>query len=355
MKFTLNLDKKKKFLINFSYFTVWTIIIYVIFKITAVYLLPFLIGLIIAYAVQKPANYLSHKLGFKRQICAAVLSVLFYIIIVAILALLIWILYSQSNKLIKLVTTSDAIGSYVNNIVGFVSKIFEKYNNDFNHTIKKFTDETTNGFVLKISAFLSNGITSFVKKVPVLLISSVVTVVATCYIAKDFDRLKVFVKGFISKEFYKRINDIKNVFINCFFKFFVGYFWLYIITFAELLIGLMLLGVKNFIAIAFLISIIDLLPVFGTGAVLLPWASIQFIQQNYRFGIGLTIVYIVIVIIRNFLEPKIIGKQIGINPLFTLVFIFLGLKLGGIIGMIVLPIILTVLFTYCRQQIANNK
>lgn len=355
MKFTLNLDKKKNFLINCSYFTVWSLIIYVIFKITAVYLLPFLIGLIIAYTVQKPANFLSHKLGFKRQICAAVLSVLFYIIIVAALALLIWLLYSQSNKLVKLVTRSDIVGSYVNNIVGFVSNFFEKYNNNFNDTIKKFTDETTNGFVLKISAFLSNVITSFVKKVPVLLISSVVTVVATCYIAKDFDRLKVFVSGFISNEFYKRIKDVKNVFINCFFKFFVGYFWLYIITFAELLIGLMLLGVKNFIVISFLISLIDLLPIFGTGAVLLPWATIQFIQQDYKIGIGLTSIYIIIVIVRNFLEPKIIGKQIGINPIFTLVFIFFGLKLGGIVGMIVLPIVLTVLFTYCRQQMADNK
>jgi predicted PurR-regulated permease PerM len=72
-------------------------------------------------------------------------------------------------------------------------------------------------------------------------------------------------------------------------------------------------------------------------------------------GLGLVILYLIITVIRNFAEPKIIGKQIGINPLFTLVFIFLGLRLGGIMGMLVLPVVLTVLFTYFRRQISDNN
>ena len=97
----------------------------------------------------------------------------------------------------------------------------------------------------------------------------------------------------------------------------------------------------------------DLLPVFGTGIILLPWSVFSFLQSNYKNGFGLVALYLIIMIVRNFAEPKIIGKQININPIFTLLFIFIGLRIGGIMGMLLFPLILTVVFTYYRRQIYN--
>lgn len=329
-------------------------LLYLLFKVAAAYLFPFLIGVIIAYLVQKPAKFLNSKIKLKKQICAAVLSVVFYIIIVGVLTLLCWLLYNQINTLIKFFSSNRSITYHIENVFEFVENLFENLDSELQYTLKKVTDETVGGFISKISAFLSSIVASFVKKIPTLLISSVVTVVATCYIAKDFERLKQFVKGFVSEGIYKKTIEIKNVFTDCFLKFVVGYFWLFLITLSELLIGLMLLNIRHFIIISILIAIVDLLPVFGTGSVLLPWAVVAFVSNDYKLGIGLTVLYVLIVIVKNFAEPKIIGKQIGINPLFTLLFIFLGLRLGGIMGMIVLPIALTVAFTYYRRKVLNE-
>ena len=352
----LNLDEKKNFLINFVYFAVWFIIVYLLLKVAAIYLLPFLIGVFIAYCVQKPSELISSKIKISKQICAAILSFFVYIFVIGIFCLLVWLLYTNLNTLIKYFSRhSDTIRRYAENFYLYFDNFFENTEIGMQNTIKKLTDDTLNSFIEKISSFLSKTVTSIIKNLPNLLISCIVTVVATCYISKDFERLKKFIKGVIGVNLCKKIVEIKNIFTECFLKLVIGYFWLFIITFTELFLGLMLLGVKRFFTFALLIATLDALPVIGTGAVLLPWSVVNFFQSNYKLGIGLVVLYVLIAVVKNFLEPKIIGKQIGINPLFTLLFIFLGLRVGGVFGMLVFPIVLTVLFTYYRRKFFTEQ
>lgn len=350
----MNLEEKKKFIINFAYFLVLIIIGYFLFKVAAIYLLPFLIGIIIAYVVQKPAAFISQKTKFKKQNCAGILSILVFVVVIIFISLIGWFLYIQLSKLISYFSSeNNNISQYIEKLYTYIESLIQK--TEFNSALKKFSNDTINGFIAKISVFLSNGVASFIKNLPTLLITCVVTIVATCYISKDYERLLKFAKGFLNERFYKRVVDIKNVFAECFLKFILGYFWLFLITFSELFVGFLLLGVKHYFILAFLVAFLDMLPVIGTGTILLPWAIVMFFQNDYKLGFGVVILYLIITVIRNFAEPKIIGKQIGINPLFTLVFIFLGLRLGGIMGMLVLPVVLTVLFTYFRRQILDNN
>ena len=108
------LDEKKKFIINFTYFAVWAIVLYLLFKMAAVYFFPFLIGIIIAYAVQKPAVFLSQKTKIKKQNCAAVLSVVVFVAVIIFVALLCWFLYSQiSNLIFYLSNHGGSIKQYI--------------------------------------------------------------------------------------------------------------------------------------------------------------------------------------------------------------------------------------------------
>lgn len=349
----MNLDEKKKFIINFMYLAVWFAISYAILKLAAGYLLPFIIGLIIAYCVQRPSVFIANKTKLTKNICAAILSVFVFILAIVLLSLLVWLLYSQLNNLIRHFSHyGDMLKKYIEDFYRYIECFFDDTEQ---LGFKKITNDTLNSFIGKITAFLSNTVTAFIKMMPNLLISCVITVVATCYISKDYDRLKKFVNGFIEHNIYKKLVEIKNIFSECFLKLIGGYFRIFVITFCELLVGLLLLGVKNFFIIAFFIAVIDVFPVVGTGAVLLPWSVVNFLQSDYRTGIGLTALYILIAVVRNFVEPKIIGKQIGINPIFTLLFIFLGLKLGGMLGMLILPIVLTVIFTYYRRKISEDS
>ena len=115
------------------------------------------------------------------------------------------------------------------------------------------------------------------------------------------------------------------------------------ITFAELSVGLSIIRIENAVLIAFVISIFDILPVLGTGGIMIPWTIIAALQGNYSLALGLLIVYIIITIIRNILEPKIVGSQVGLHPLVTLMSLFVGAQLFGVLGLFGLPITLSLL------------
>ena len=105
---------------------------------------------------------------------------------------------------------------------------------------------------------------------------------------------------------------------------------------------------------AVIIAFVDILPVIGTGTVLVPWAVILALIGNIKLAVSLAVLYIITVIVRNFLEPKIIGGQIGISSLFTLIFMFAGLKILGVLGLILFPIIFIVTVKYFKDEMEEG-
>ncbi len=115
------------------------------------------------------------------------------------------------------------------------------------------------------------------------------------------------------------------------------------ITIEELTNGLTFIGIRNSVLIALLIAIFDILPVLGTGGIMLPWTIITAFQGQLSTALGLLIVYLVVTIIRNIIEPRIVGRQIGLHPVVTLVSMFVGAQLFGVLGLFGFPIGLSLL------------
>jgi len=114
-------------------------------------------------------------------------------------------------------------------------------------------------------------------------------------------------------------------------------------TFAELSIALSILGVKYSVAIAGLIAVFDVLPVLGTGGIVLPWAAISLLTGDLKMAIGLAVTYLIITVIRNIVEPRIVGAQLGIHPVVTLISMFVGVNVFGFLGLFGLPIFIALL------------
>lgn len=347
----MNLEEKKGFIFNFIYFAFWIVIVFLTFRFVSEYLLPFFVGIIVAYLVQKPASYIALKFKLKKEKIAAVLSVIFFTIIIALISFFLWFLGAQIARLLDyLSANTDAIERIFGDMTVRINKIFENSNSKFKHFLKEISKDIIQTIMTRFGGLLSSIMSDLLKKLPSLFVGSVITVVATCYMARDYDMLKAFLCGIISKQKIKIITEVKNIVAECFIKFTLGYFKIFLITFLMLLLGLFVIGNENFITLSFFVAMLDLLPVLGTGTVLLPWALINFLIGNAFRGIGLIVLYLMITIIRNYIEPKIMGKQIEINPLFMLVFIFLGLRIGGLLGMLVFPLVFTVAFTYFRRK-----
>ncbi len=122
------------------------------------------------------------------------------------------------------------------------------------------------------------------------------------------------------------------------------------ITFVELSIGLSIIRIENAIFIASIVAIVDILPVLGTGTVMIPWALITAIQGNVTRAVSLLILYLIITVIRNIVEPKFIGKQMGLHPIVSLMSMFVGAKLFGAIGLFGMPITISLLLHLSRNK-----
>jgi predicted PurR-regulated permease PerM len=121
-----------------------------------------------------------------------------------------------------------------------------------------------------------------------------------------------------------------------------------LLTFTELSILFAIFGIQNAVLKASIIAVLDILPILGTGGIMIPWSVISFALGHTAMGIKLMVIYIIVTIIRNYVEPKIVGAQLGLHPIITLVSMFLGLRLFGFWGLFGLPVGIS--FLWKRHQ-----
>ena len=140
------------------------------------------------------------------------------------------------------------------------------------------------------------------------------------------------------RKFSEKLIEAKKCLGGVLFKYFRSYFLIMLITFGELSLGLTIAGIRKPLAAAFIITLLDILPVLGTGIILIPWGIFRLITGDLRTGILLLLVYAIITVIRNIIEPKIVGKEVGLHPTLTLISMFVGTRLFGIAGLFALPV-----------------
>lgn len=340
----MDYTKKINFIINIVYYVIIALIAYISVRFLFAYLFPIIVGTFVTIIVQKPATIIYAKTKIKKGYCALALVIAIYFLLVCLLSLILY----KTGAYIYRFTLSDNqfISSLSLKFEEIVSNINEITNEQFSSVIK----EAFNSIIGLISNFTK----TVIKTAPMLLTSSLVTIIASCYIATDYDRFKTSIVSVMSDKYIYLCNEIRNLFKENILKLIIGYFKITFITFAELFIGLVFFKINNYFIISIVISLLDLLPILGTGTVLIPWGAYKILTGNYYLGAGLIILYVVIAIVRNIIEPKIIGKQIGIHPLIALILVFIGLKLFGFIGIIVLPFSAMIIYSLFERGILSK-
>jgi sporulation integral membrane protein YtvI len=204
-------------------------------------------------------------------------------------------------------------------------------------------DSSIFSFLNKASSAVLSKITSFAGQLPALIIKLIFTIVASFFFTIDYHKIARFIILQFNMEHRQMILKLKDNGIGTVGKFIRAYSIIISITFIELSVGFWIIGIPNSFLFGGLVAIIDILPIIGTGAVLLPWSIISFIIGNTKVGIGMLILYIVITVVRQTLEPRIVGQQIGLHPIVTLLLMYVGAQLMGVLGLFLLPIIATLL------------
>lgn len=321
------------------------------------YTVPFLISWGIAGAVYPLAKKISAKTKISRKACSFVLVLLILIICLALLFLLgNRILFEIQNLFEYLTDNSEQIAGYFENVFGFFGSLTQKlpilnslqdtgFAENINQNINTLLDNVWQSILARLGSTVPDVASSIVIALPNILLVSLITVIACFYFAVDVDVVNEKIRSLLPKTVLEFMLKIKSRFVNGFKKYLKAYCILFLITFVELLVGFLVLGIDYAFVLAILIAFIDFLPVFGTGAVLVPWGIILLLMKNYFLGVGIIIIFVLMTVVRQIIEPKIVGRSLGVHPILTLITIYLGFKLFGIAGMIFLPIATLIMFS----------
>ncbi len=340
----MTIERKKRFLIDAAFIAVVAVLVYLVLKFSLRYFLPFVIGLVIAVIVQKPARYISHAFRIKKGIVSVILVVVMYLFTLSLITLLCVLIYNLASSFIGNISSyMDNAKELLGDINARFSEILDKLPPEVVSAVNKLPETILTKLSTVATNFLSSSVTTIATNLPTLLITVIVTVVASCYLAKDYDRVMGFVHKHTSEKVNRVIADTKEIFFKSILKIVKSYALLMLLTFTELTIGFLIIGVNNPIMLAAIIAVVDVLPVLGTGAILIPWGIFSLVNGNIWLAVGLLLLYLAITVIRNFIEPKIIGDQVGLYPLLTLVAMFVGLRFAGLLGMLGFPIIIIII------------
>jgi sporulation integral membrane protein YtvI len=190
---------------------------------------------------------------------------------------------------------------------------------------------------------LVTGILNTAISIPQAIVFVIVTVLSTYFLSSDRDRIFGFLASQFPESWAAKARSIKKDMFSALFGYIRAQLILMSITFLELYAGFALIGIKHPLILALLISVIDALPILGTGGILAPWAAYSFLTGNMKMGFSILALYGVVWIVRQLMEPKVLGQQIGVHPLLTLMAMYTGLQLLGIPGLIVGPITMLLL------------
>ncbi len=304
--------------------------VFIFFKYLFSVILPFVLGFLLSLLLRPAMRLIRFRTNLSRKIISALLVSVCGAFVFFILYLISARLYNEGRELVTRLSSNmqgDTLVSLRN--IPIISSLISAAENtgiDVLKTAGHFFEEKIPSLVGGIAEFLPN-----------LIFFFAAFVFSAVYFLSDYDKIRAFCREKMSGGAFSKLGFIKRRGINALCGFLKGYFIIMMITFAELFVGLLILGVNYALLTASVAAVVDILPILGVGTVLLPWALYEFSVGNAVRAGGLCVLFIIISGVRQFLEPAVLGKKVGLHPLFSMFSMYLGFKLFGFVGMLFFP------------------
>lgn len=328
----------------------WQIVVSLIFSLAATaafiiigikalgFLMPFAIGWIISAIASPVVDWLEKRLKIVKKLGSA-------LIVVVVLVLIVLLIYFAFSRI------TAEVGDLVENFPGLyaqlevglrqigntMSGVFFRLPEGVQHgwnTVVQNLDQSMGNLVTKISRPTMTAAGNFAKSLPSYLISFIVVMMSAYFFTVERDEVIQWVKKVSPPSVAKRMDLVMDNLKYAVGGYFKAQFKIMAVVFVILFAGFAALGVHYSVLIAFLIAFLDFLPFFGTGTAMIPWALYTGLMGDYKMTVSLIIIYIVTQLVRQLLQPKLVGDSMGMNPLVTLLLLYVGYKVRSVIGMI---------------------
>ena len=341
------MEQKWHFLLTTAYLATAAALVYLGLRYALVWLLPFVLALALAAWIEPYLQWVRRRMHLTRPFLAAVVTLITLTLVSALLSTLVSALWRQMTDLLgQAPQLLSALPTFLENITARL----EEYRVHLPPATGAAAGEMLNTLgsslgeaALALSTTLWEHLSKGIRHVPGLLLLCITQVLALFFTVSCYPHLRSFLLRQIPQEKRQQAQSLKEGTVDAVWKWLRSQLLLLTVTFFELLAGFLLLRRDYALLLSFLIALLDALPIFGAGLVLLPWAVVRALVGDMVGALGLAALYVVVWLVRSILEPKLLGKSGGLPPLLSLMAIYVGFRVAGIAGMLLGPLLMLLL------------
>lgn len=334
-------DKKiyARVLVNFLLTVVGILLVVFLLPKAIRFFLPFVIAFLISSIANPVVRFMEKKIKIVRKTSSAIMIILVLGAVVGVLYLVIRFLIDQTvNLYADRYLIYNEISAVLESFAGRMDGFFEMLPGDMQLSLSTLKDS----LVAWIESFL-RGIElpsiavagGYVGSIVEVIFMAIITILAAYFLTAERDNIGTMLVSVMPKSVIKYYDMVISSFKRAVGGYFKAQFKIMLIIILVLFVGFLIIDVNYALLLAFVIAFLDFLPVFGTGTVFWPWIVVDVIIGNYKEAIFLGILYLACQLIKQLLQPKMVGDSVGMNPLATFIYMFVGYRLGGIFGMII--------------------
>ena len=314
----------------------------------AVFYMPFLVGFIIALIIEPGIKFLMKKTKMSRKMSSIIIFVLVFALIIGLVVWGVISLVSESTNLLQ--TLNIYIDKAYTQIQETIGKLKITKMSISNNVID-LAQNASREILVKVSTWLADVLTKIINvitSIPTIGIYVVITILSVYFICTDKIYMLDLMEHHMPSKWVQKIGTHIREITKSLGGYLKAEAILVLVSFAISVIGLYLLkfigmNITYPLLMALAIGFVDALPILGSGTIMLPWAVISALNGDLNLGIGIIVLWIIMSVVRQILEPKIVSGNIGIHPIFTLIAMYTGFKVIGIMGMLIGPIVLIIL------------
>ncbi len=361
--------KYLKIFCNLAWALVVLWIVIVILPRIAVFFMPFVVGFILSLIANPLVRFLEKKIRIKRKygtvliivfVISAVLLLCYGIIAglaVGVRGFMDYLPTMSANAETEIIAAIESLEAMIRKVPFF---------NEFNVTeLESAVTNMLSGMVVGEDSITVSALGGIAKNLPNMLVSGIMGLLATYFFIADRDRLAEMLNSRLPNSFQKTTMQMYGQILKAVGGYFQAQLKIMGVIYVVVTAGLMLLRVNYAWLIGFGIAFLDMLPVFGTGTVLTPWAIVKFFSGNYMQAVGMLVLYVVSLLVHQLIQPKLIGASVGMHPFATLFFMYIGYQFSGVLGMVIaIPIGMLFIYFYkagafdgilwCFREIAED-
>lgn len=320
-------------------FSLSATILFVYFGLKAIfYFMPFVIGWILSVIAGPLVIFLEKRLRIMKKLGSAITIILVLAVCIGVIYLLGSRIWKEVLSLIdnfpemyeELETGFVQIGSKGSE---FFSRLPKEVQNGWRSLVSNL-DQTIGTMISQIGEPTITVAGNMAKRIPSILVGMIVAFVSAYFFISEKESLNLWIKRVVPEPVTSRMSMVADNLKYAVGGYFKAQFKIMVVVYVLLAAGFLILRIHFAFLLALLIAFLDFLPFFGTGTALIPWAVYKFLMGDYKMVVGLLVLYGVTQLVRQLIQPKLVGDSMGLNPLVTLVLLYAGYKLGGVLAMI---------------------